>query len=39
MYMLANLAVGGNWPGNPDASTHFPAVMTVDFIRAYRFGP
>ena len=39
MYMLANLAVGGDWPGNPDASTHFPAIMTIDFIRAYRFGP
>jgi beta-glucanase (GH16 family) len=39
MYVLANVAVGGNWPGNPDDSTHFPAIMTVDFIRAYRFGP
>lgn len=39
MYILANLAVGGNWPGNPDASTHFPATMSIDYIRAYRFGP
>jgi beta-glucanase (GH16 family) len=39
MYMLANLAVGGNWPGNPDATTDFPSVMTIDFIRAYQFAP
>jgi beta-glucanase (GH16 family) len=36
MYMLVNLAVGGTWPGNPDASTHFPARLMVDFVRAYR---
>lgn len=23
-YMILNLAVGGNWPGNPDGSTQFP---------------
>lgn len=37
MYMLANLAVGGNWPGAPDATTPFPAKLTIDYIRAYRF--
>jgi beta-glucanase (GH16 family) len=37
MYMIANLAVGGNWPGPPDATTKFPAVMTIEYIRAYRF--
>lgn len=37
MYMLANLAVGGHWPGAPDASTHFPAKLMIDYIRAYRF--
>jgi hypothetical protein len=36
MYMLVNLAVGGNWPGSPDASTVFPAVLAIDWIRAYR---
>jgi beta-glucanase (GH16 family) len=35
MYMLANLAVGGSWPGNPDDSTSFPAKMKIDYIRAY----
>jgi len=37
MYMLANLAVGGGWPGNPDATTRFPAKFSIDYIRAYRF--
>ncbi|SEE13784.1 Glycosyl transferase family 2 [Rhizobiales bacterium GAS188] len=36
MYMLANFAVGGHWPGNPDASTQFPAILAIDWIRAYR---
>lgn len=36
MYMLANLSVGGNWPGNPDASTPFPAEMRIEYLRAYR---
>ena len=35
MYMIANLAVGGNWPGNPDGSTPFPADMKIDYLRAY----
>jgi beta-glucanase (GH16 family) len=38
MYMLANIAAGGNWAGPPDASTQFPARMQIDYIRAYRFG-
>ncbi len=36
MYLLANLAVGGYWPGNPDASTTFPSSMEIDYIRAYQ---
>lgn len=35
MYMIANLAVGGAWAGDPDASTPVPARMTIDYIRAY----
>jgi beta-glucanase (GH16 family) len=35
-YVLLNLAVGGNWPGPPDATTHFPAKMLVDWVRVYR---
>ncbi len=35
-YLLLNLAVGGNWAGAPDARTHFPAAMRIDWVRAYR---
>jgi beta-glucanase (GH16 family) len=34
-FLLLNLAVGGNWPGNPDATTEFPRRMTVDYVRVY----
>ncbi|MCS6776250.1 MAG: glycoside hydrolase family 16 protein [Chloroherpetonaceae bacterium] len=36
MYILANLAVGGDWPGMPDHTTVFPAYMDIDYIRVYR---
>lgn len=32
-HLLLNLAVGGNFPGNPDASTTFPAALQVDYVR------
>jgi beta-glucanase (GH16 family) len=35
-FVLLNLAVGGDWPGNPDASTVFPQTMLVDYVRVYR---
>lgn len=35
-FLLLNLAVGGDWPGNPDASTVFPQTMLVDYVRVYR---
>ncbi len=34
-FLLLNVAVGGNWPGNPDGSATFPASMEVDYIRIY----
>ena len=34
-FLLLNLAVGGDWPGNPDASTVFPQTMKVDYVRVY----
>lgn len=37
MFMVANLALGGDWAGQPDASTPFPAKLSIDYIRAYRF--
>jgi len=38
-FVLLNLAVGGAWPGNPDASTPFPRQMLVDYVRVYRRAP
>ncbi|RMG68468.1 MAG: glycoside hydrolase family 16 protein, partial [Calditrichaeota bacterium] len=35
-HLLLNVAVGGNWPGNPDATTTFPQTMEVDYVRVYR---
>jgi beta-glucanase (GH16 family) len=34
-FILLNLAVGGYWPGNPDATTVFPQQMLVDYVRVY----
>ncbi len=34
-FLILNVAVGGNWPGSPDASTVFPQVMIVDYVRVY----
>jgi beta-glucanase (GH16 family) len=34
-FMLLNVAVGGNWPGSPDATTEFPQTMQVDYVRVY----
>jgi beta-glucanase (GH16 family) len=35
MYLLVNLAVGGDWPGPPDDKTHFPGTFDVDYVRVY----
>jgi len=34
-FLLLNLAVGGQWPGNPDGTTVFPQQLTVDYVRVY----
>jgi beta-glucanase (GH16 family) len=34
-YLVLNVAVGGNWPGNPDNTTSFPQTMYVDYIRVF----
>jgi len=36
-FILLNLAIGGDWPGAPDASTKFPAEMQVDYVRIYTY--
>eukprot|EP00696_Hemimastix_kukwesjijk_P009942 gnl/Hemi2/22525_TR7512_c0_g1_i1.p1 gnl/Hemi2/22525_TR7512_c0_g1~~gnl/Hemi2/22525_TR7512_c0_g1_i1.p1 ORF type:complete len:320 (+),score=80.46 gnl/Hemi2/22525_TR7512_c0_g1_i1:81-1040(+) len=34
-FFIINLAIGGNWPGNPDQSSVFPLTMYVDYVRVY----
>lgn len=34
-FFIFNIAVGGNWPGDPDESTVFPQFMEVDYIRVF----
>jgi beta-glucanase (GH16 family) len=38
-YILLNFAVGGEWPGSPDATTKFPQTMLVDYVRVYKKSP
>lgn len=35
-YFLINLAVGGNFSGNPDATTVFPQWFIIDYIRIFQ---
>lgn len=35
-FFILNVAVGGNWPGYPDASTAFPQQLVVDCIRVFQ---
>ncbi len=35
-FILLNVAVGGEWPGNPDGSTTFPQYMYVDYVRVFQ---
>ena len=35
-FFIFNIAVGGNWPGSPDASTAFPQHMIVDYVRVFQ---
>jgi beta-glucanase (GH16 family) len=35
-YTILNLAVGGNFDGNPQSDAIFPATMLVDWVRVYR---
>ena len=34
-FVILNLAVGGSWPGSPNAGTPFPSEMQVDYVRVY----
>jgi len=34
-FLLLNVAVGGQWPGDPDSTSSFPQQMVVDYVRVY----
>ncbi|MBT3254150.1 MAG: glycoside hydrolase family 16 protein [Candidatus Marinimicrobia bacterium] len=35
-HLILNVAVGGEWPGNPDDTTLFPQTMLVDYVRLFQ---
>ncbi|MGB1686762.1 MAG: glycoside hydrolase family 16 protein, partial [Pseudomonadales bacterium] len=35
-FLIVNVAVGGDWPGPPNANTEFPQHMLVDYIRVFQ---
>ncbi len=35
-FFIANVAVGGNWPGSPDPTTSFPKNLIIDYIRVFQ---
>jgi beta-glucanase (GH16 family) len=35
-FLIFNVAVGGNWPGDPNPSTVFPQHMIVDYVRVFQ---
>jgi beta-glucanase (GH16 family) len=37
-FVILNVAVGGSWPGEPDATAVFPQTLRVDYVRVYRRG-
>jgi len=32
-YLILNTAIGGSWPGDPNASTVFPVYHTIDYVK------
>ncbi|MCA1029520.1 carbohydrate binding domain-containing protein [Bacillus timonensis] len=34
-FLILNLAIGGWYGGNPDATTNFPGTMEVDYVKVY----
>ncbi|QNH63587.1 glycoside hydrolase family 16 protein [Hymenobacter sediminicola] len=36
-FLILNVAVGGDFDGNPDATTLFPQSMQVDYVRYYQY--
>ena len=38
-YLIMNLAVGGDFDGNPDGTTVFPGDLQIDYVRVYDWAP
>lgn len=38
-HLILQTAVGGNWPGAPDATTVFPQYHSIDYIRVFQLCP
>lgn len=36
MYLIINLAIGGNWPGKPNSLTPFPSSLDIDYVKVYK---
>lgn len=36
-FLILNLAVGGNWPGDPTSSTNNPSYFWIDYVRQYEY--
>lgn len=34
-HFILNMAIGGKWPGNPNATTIFPQTFEIDYVRVY----
>lgn len=34
-FLILNLAVGGDWPGDPDPALAFPKTLLIDYVRVY----
>lgn len=35
-YIILNLAIGGEWPKDPDETTQFPDTVFVDYVRVFQ---
>ncbi|MDX9947250.1 MAG: glycoside hydrolase family 16 protein [Bacteroidales bacterium] len=35
-YIILNMAIGGDWPKNPDETTVFPDTVFVDYVRVWQ---
>lgn len=35
-HIILNVAVGGDWPGNPSTDTQFPKEMIIDYVKVYQ---